>query len=317
MLKPFDDRGRELDALYTINPSSDGFDLIVESRGGSDHGPNAARNSAYAPALEQHLLRMGAFGMELHQLQVASSVAMKLSLSDRTVRLDNFSLPLTLSSKTDVIELRLSIGRASAAFGRTDGSDRGNRTKRMQLCVRWPGAVGMSGDDLERMFAWPISAVAVEKPTDDPHELQKRVEKATRLIRSAARHTNVLPPPGQSAPVKATSTSSVFVRDPNVIAWVLNTAAGCCEICGNAAPFIRTDGEPFLEVHHVRPLGEGGPDTTDNAAACCPNCHRRLHHDLDRDMLRRKAIGSIGRLKDYPRIVTQPATAFARIETEE
>lgn len=312
MLKPFDDSARELDALYSVEPRSDGFDLIVESRGGSDHGPNAARNSEYAPALEQHFARMGALRMVLHDLQVASSVAMKLPEPDRRVILDRFPLPLTLSSTTDVRELRHSIGRASAAFGRTDGSDRGNRTKRMRLRMHWSGAAGMTAGAIEQMLSRPIAPTSDEKPTDDPDELQRRVAKATSNIREAAKRGSVQPPPsGQPAPLKGSGRSSRFLRDPNVIAWVLIEAAGHCEICNTAAPFIRASGEPYLEVHHVRPLGEGGPDTVDNAAACCPNCHRQLHHDPNRDMLRQKAIASITRLKDYPLIAASGLAAPA------
>jgi predicted HNH restriction endonuclease len=41
--------------------------------------------------------------------------------------------------------------------------------------------------------------------------------------------------------------------------------------------FYRDDNTPYLEVHHVMPLGEGGDDTLENAAALCPLCHRELH----------------------------------------
>ena len=30
---------------------------------------------------------------------------------------------------------------------------------------------------------------------------------------------------------------------------------------------------PFVEVHHIKPQSEGGPDTLDNAAPLCPGCH--------------------------------------------
>jgi hypothetical protein len=30
---------------------------------------------------------------------------------------------------------------------------------------------------------------------------------------------------------------------------------------------------PFVEVHHIIPEGEGGPNTLDNAAPLCPGCH--------------------------------------------
>ena len=44
------------------------------------------------------------------------------------------------------------------------------------------------------------------------------------------------------------------------------------------APFNKPTGEPFLEVHHVIGLAEGGPDIVENAVALCPNCHREAHH---------------------------------------
>lgn len=31
--------------------------------------------------------------------------------------------------------------------------------------------------------------------------------------------------------------------------------------------------EPFVEIHHIIPQEEGGPDTLDNAAPLCSSCH--------------------------------------------
>ncbi|MCH8195229.1 MAG: HNH endonuclease [Chloroflexi bacterium] len=39
-----------------------------------------------------------------------------------------------------------------------------------------------------------------------------------------------------------------------------------------------TDGEPFLEVHHIRRLSDGGPDDPLSLAGVCPNCHRQADH---------------------------------------
>ena len=33
-----------------------------------------------------------------------------------------------------------------------------------------------------------------------------------------------------------------------------------------------------LEVHHTKPLAEGGEDTVNNAEALCPNCHKEAHY---------------------------------------
>lgn len=143
---------------------------------------------------------------------------------------------------------------------------------------------------------WVVRPDSPEKPTADPKELADRVKRAQRRI-----HTQKTPPPkGQDKVQKISSSSERYVRDPEVIAWVLKEAAGNCENCGSPAPFNRVNGDPFLEVHHVRPLGEGGPDTTENAAACCPNCHRQLHFDELKDSLRLTLIASVKRLKDFP-----------------
>ena len=82
--------------------------------------------------------------------------------------------------------------------------------------------------------------------------------------------------------------------------WVLARAAGICEVRTRPAPFRKHDHDPFLEVHHIRPLAEGGPEKVENTIAACPNCHRELHHGARREALRVDVIGKIVRLVDYP-----------------
>ena len=70
-----------------------------------------------------------------------------------------------------------------------------------------------------------------------------------------------------------------FVRNADVVATVLRRASGHCEECSAVAPFLRRkDGTPYLEVHHRKPLADGGEDTVANAIAVCPNCHRQKHY---------------------------------------
>lgn len=70
-----------------------------------------------------------------------------------------------------------------------------------------------------------------------------------------------------------------FQRNPDIVASVLLAAKGLCDLCGAAAPFNRgSDGSPYLEVHHIISLSEGGEDTLRNTVALCPNCHREVHH---------------------------------------
>lgn len=74
-------------------------------------------------------------------------------------------------------------------------------------------------------------------------------------------------------------TSTMFLRNPDVVAEALHRAAGICEGCAQPAPFIRkSNGTPYLEVHHKIRLADGGLDTLENAMALCPNCHRASHY---------------------------------------
>lgn len=76
--------------------------------------------------------------------------------------------------------------------------------------------------------------------------------------------------------------SKGFRRNADVVAEVLYRANGICEECKSPAPFIRaSNGTPYLEVHHIRTLANGGEDTVENAIAVCPNCHRKLHFGMD------------------------------------
>ena len=111
---------------------------------------------------------------------------------------------------------------------------------------------------------------AYEK-TPDRKELEERVERLGRVkFRPKAK--------GNRNPKKIVTQAESYERDPLVVRDVLDRAGGTCELCKKDAPFVRINGEPFLEVHHVVPLSEGGPDLIENAVALCPNCHREAHH---------------------------------------
>lgn len=141
-------------------------------------------------------------------------------------------------------------------------------------------ALNIGPDIKERMVALlsmqGIESLEAYVPTPDIHTLAKRVSEL-RL-----RHLGSIPK-GSATPATVTTTTTTFVRDPAVKAWVLQAANGNCEGCGTRAPFKGTDGLPYLEVHHVMPLSSHGSDKTTNAVALCPNCHRRCHYSADRD----------------------------------
>lgn len=99
--------------------------------------------------------------------------------------------------------------------------------------------------------------------SDSSGERRKRLSKASKV-------------PGRTLVLML-----AFSRNADVVAEVLHRAQGVCERCKRRAPFLkRKDKTPYLEVHHVRRLAEGGEDTVENALATCPNCHRELHYGL-------------------------------------
>lgn len=84
-------------------------------------------------------------------------------------------------------------------------------------------------------------------------------------------------------PEDAISTSQVayYNRSIEVKRYVKTRANGVCEGCGEPAPFTSKTGEPYLHVHHIFELSDGGSDTPDTVIALCPNCHYRVHHGED------------------------------------
>lgn len=68
-----------------------------------------------------------------------------------------------------------------------------------------------------------------------------------------------------------------YRRSNAVVDYTKRRAKGVCQLCEKKAPFFDLQGIPFLEVHHVIPLSEGGADKPYNTVALCPNCHRKMH----------------------------------------
>jgi 5-methylcytosine-specific restriction protein A len=118
----------------------------------------------------------------------------------------------------------------------------------------------------------PLSAV-VEKvetaegsvPTTNLDELRQRAYAAAGIF-----------PPARIAGFR-----NVYQRSEDIRVYVLGRAKGNCEGCRTAAPFVRKDGSPYLEPHHIRRVSDGGPDDPAFVIALCPNCHRRVHAGLD------------------------------------
>lgn len=109
-------------------------------------------------------------------------------------------------------------------------------------------------------------------------KFKKEIQKSSMLSHES-RMIKIGELPG--LPSKTVVTTMVYERNPHIVVEVLNRANGICENCNKLAPFIReSDGTPYLEVHHIIRLADGGEDSLENTIAVCPNCHRELHYGV-------------------------------------
>lgn len=128
-----------------------------------------------------------------------------------------------------------------------------------------------------------------------PKDLSEITNPESDSFRSAVEKAKATPkerPQGNKKPKKHSITSEQYERDPKVVAHAEDRANGICELCGKPAPFVTAKGRPFLEVHHIIPLSEGGEDTTENVAALCPNCHRMCHYGTNTAELKVKLLSA-------------------------
>lgn len=71
-------------------------------------------------------------------------------------------------------------------------------------------------------------------------------------------------------------TLSVRVRDMRALKATLVRSAGACEYC-EQAPFRTAGGRPYLEVHHIKGVRNGGDNVLYNLIALCCTDHRMVH----------------------------------------
>lgn len=70
-----------------------------------------------------------------------------------------------------------------------------------------------------------------------------------------------------------------FDRDVVVAVIAKKRADFRCEVPDCSSPmFVTADDLRYCEVHHIRPLGDGGTDAPDNVACLCPLHHREAHY---------------------------------------
>lgn len=139
------------------------------------------------------------------------------------------------------------------------------------------GVIEYINNEYNKNISNPIYAKTNLKTLSQFLEEENRIIKKAQRLSSEKRRE--LLSKSNPTPDKITVSQVVFKRNQYVVIEVQERANGICEKCRKPAPF-RTDNEdkPYLEVHHIIPLAEGGEDTVENAIALCPNCHRHAHY---------------------------------------
>jgi 5-methylcytosine-specific restriction enzyme A len=125
--------------------------------------------------------------------------------------------------------------------------------------------------------------------TSDTGILSKRVSLFSK--------NKIQKPYGFLNPKQVVTQSKAYMRSPEVVAYIIQESNGFCEACFQPAPFFNSSDMPYLEVHHIIPLSEGGPDTPENCVALCPNCHRAMHYAKNNQEIKLKLYHNISRLK--------------------
>jgi 5-methylcytosine-specific restriction protein A len=192
-------------------------------------------------------------GRRLKYFMKAISGSFKETYQDNAAIINNTQSPVLVFVRETDKERFTYWGRffPFAIHTETDGS------KWFEL-VEWSNGLG----DLQ-------AVTAAQSSLDEQVQLSRELDPEARRRRLAE---------AQRQPQKQKATTTIFKRNPDVIAEVLFRAKSICGACGEPAPFDRlSDGTPYLEVHHKIPLAKDGPDTVENAVALCPNCHRREH----------------------------------------
>lgn len=93
---------------------------------------------------------------------------------------------------------------------------------------------------------------------------------------------------GNVSPSSKYCTIKHHDRIPTVSAIAKLRAGFKCEVYGcNYNPFIGLYKIPYVEVHHIKRLADGGEDTLKNIACLCPNHHREIHFGEKKEKLRK------------------------------
>ncbi|GII63498.1 hypothetical protein Skr01_35830 [Sphaerisporangium krabiense] len=152
-MRPSDDRGKILNAAYSIESDGEGLALVLESGGGrpgKDAPQGRPRNSDYNAALVLLLSRLRDMDALLLDAMVDSKTTQKANVPESERRL--LDVPIRLLDEPGTSEVFQKLKRGQRHIGR---SSDGNRNKRIRLHLKVPGYTPADAALLEADLAAP------------------------------------------------------------------------------------------------------------------------------------------------------------------
>lgn len=300
-MKPFGENGRLLDATFEVESTASSFALILHSNGGVSRG-RPSLNPDYIPALEALLTRLARLGASLDDAWVDSKKMQDVDLADRRLRLEQLPFPILLSSITKMREFRLGIRRSVSRIGRTtQAPGTGNKRIRLAFSFAQPMTLAKLQEALvgSSIFAIDLASLRRIRRLLRPQAVtEANIETSIRMLDEAltgssspAFTTSLLDPELRRKVWKLTRNAAPIVKqrisryvERGGVGTMVKAANGYrCQICVGLGldwqAFLKPDGVPYVEAHHVMPVSTLGDDVLGprNVITVCPNHHRELH----------------------------------------
>jgi len=159
---------------------------------------------------------------------------------------------------------------------------------------------------------WPLHLEFLDKVTKKNYPLRKKkdgtinytpelldyieqhIQHPLSRPRHDALHANWPPPQvtdihESNGPERVVTKQYRILRDTKIAAEIKQLYEYQCQICPSTSPALEfPNGQRYAEAHHIKPLGQDGPDERENIMCVCPNCHALLDYaalELDIDKI--------------------------------
>lgn len=126
---------------------------------------------------------------------------------------------------------------------------------------------------------------------DDDTIYQNQIEKSEKLSADKINESR-----NREIELQNSSSSKVIKRDPRLAKTAIINADFKCQVDKNHTTFKKTNGEQYMEGHHLIPCTFNNAiefmekyniniDCSENIVSICPNCHRAIHYGDDKTKL--------------------------------